>query len=64
MIKNINEEMIVDKTVYVPRIVKSNIFFDAYSYGIIPRNLCVLYRRKYSGDSMSYSVCYGVRKRR
>ncbi len=26
MIKNINEEMIVDKTVYVPRIVKINNF--------------------------------------
>lgn len=64
MIKNINEEMIVDKTVYVPRIVKSNIFFDAYPYGIMPRNLCVLYKCKYSGDSMSYSACYGVRKRR
>lgn len=64
MIKNINEEMIVNKTVYVPRIVKSNNFFNAYPYGMLPRNLCVLYRRQYSGESMSYSACYGVRKRR
>lgn len=64
MIKNINEEMIVDKMVYVPRIVKSNISFNACPYGIIPRILCVLYRCKYSGQSMSYSPCYGVRSRR
>ena len=64
MIKNINEEMIVKKMVYVPRIVKSNNLFSAYPYGIIPRNLCVLYRRKYSGESMLYSAYYGVRKRR
>ena len=64
MIKNINEEMIVDKTVYVPRIVKINNFFNANPYGIMLRNLCVLYKRKYSGASMLYSACYGVRKRR
>lgn len=28
------------------------------------RNLCVLYKRKYSGESMLYSACYGGRKRR
>lgn len=64
MIKNINEEMIVDKTVYVPRIEKINNFFNANPCGIMPRNLCVLYKRKYSGESMSYSAYYGGRKRR
>lgn len=56
--------MIVDKTVYVPQIVKINNFFNANPYGIMLRNLCVLYKRKYSGESMLYSACYGVRKRR
>jgi len=64
MIKNINEEMIVNKTVYVPRIVRINKFFNANLYGIMPRNLCVLYKRKYSGESMWYSAYYGIRRRR
>lgn len=64
MIKNINETVVFDKMTYIPRIVKSNNHFTATPYVLLTRNLSVAYRLRYSGETMSYSAYYGIRRRR
>lgn len=63
MIKNVNEIVRVNKMTYIPRIRQANNFFNATPYSCMVRDLSHVYKLKYTGEPLSYSTYYALRRR-
>lgn len=62
MIKNIHERFKVNKMTYIPRIAQGNSHWNAIPYSYIIRDLSLVYKLKYTGEAMSYSTYYALRR--
>lgn len=63
MIRDIHEIVRVNKMTYIPRIIQCNNRWNATPYSLGVHNLSLVYKLKYTGEAMSYSAYYGLRRR-